>query len=454
MTTRVAGGIDELEQTIAEQMERWQVPGIALGLLADGEVETRAFGVASVQTAQPATPETLFQIGSISKIFTTTLVMTLVDEGRLQLDTPVVAHVPDVPLTDETARKTVTLRHLLTHTGGFYGDRFDDHGYGDDALARAVAAYDTLKQQTAPGELWTYCNAGFDLAGRVVELVTGQRFEDAMRERVFTPLRMPRTTYFAQEAIRHAVAVGHEPGDDDGLKVSDPWPIPRRSNPAGGISSNVAELLRFARMHLQVGELDGERVLRSESARQMRTKQVDADARGARGLGWSLRTIGDTQIAEHNGATNGFTARLTTIPARGFALAVLTNGSRGGSAHSAICDAALERFFGLKEDEPVPVAWDADRLARFAGHYRQDLAEMTLSIADGGYRVEVRTTNPFDGQQRDRDPFRFVPIDDRLLLAKGGEADGAKADLILNPDGSVRFLRFGGRLAYLAGDDA
>ncbi|MGH2535066.1 MAG: serine hydrolase domain-containing protein [Thermomicrobiales bacterium] len=454
MATRVLGRLDELTHTINEQMERWDVPGLAIGILDVGEVETRAFGQASIETRHPAAAETLFQIGSISKIFTTTLVMTLVDEGKVDLDTPVVEYVPELPLADKAARRAITLRNLVTHTGGFYGDRFDDHGYGDDALARAVAAFDTLKQQTAPGELWTYCNAGFDLAGRVVELVLSQRFEDAMRERVFDPLRMANTTYFAQEAIRHAVAVGHEPDEDGKLKISEPWPIPRRSNPAGGISSNVDELLRFARMHVQDGEVDGTRVLSEASAQAMRTKQVDADARGAWGLGWSLRTISETVIAEHNGATNGFTARLTTIPARGFALAILTNGSRGGSAHGAISSAALERFFGLTEDEPTPVEWDADRLVRFAGLYRQDLADLTLTVEDGGYRVAIRSTNPFDGQQRDRDPFRFVPIGDRLLLAKGGESDGGRADFILNPDGSARFLRFGGRLAYPAGADS
>jgi CubicO group peptidase (beta-lactamase class C family) len=379
--------------------------------------------------------------------------MTLVDEGLVALDVPVIDYLPDLPLADERARRSITLRHLLTHTAGFYGDRFDDQGCGDDALARAVAAFSSLPQQTAPGEIWTYCNAGFDLAGRIVEVVLDARFEDAMRARVFEPTGMGNVTYFAQEAILHPVAVGHGSDGNGGIKIFSPWPIPRRSNPAGGISTIPAELLRFARMHMNDGEIDGRRVFQAESARLMRTKQADADAGREWGLGWSLRTIDGTLIAEHNGATNGFTARLTTIPEKQFAIAILTNGDRGGNVHSAISSAVLERRFGLKEQKPQPVERDNERLARYAGRYRQDLAEMDLTLENGRFSVTRRSTNPFSGEHTEREPFHFVPTGERRLIAVGGESDGSEADLILNPDGSIRFLRFGGRLAVpVAGD--
>lgn len=138
-----------LDEAIRAEMERWQVPGISVGILKDGEVQIAGYGTVNLETGAPVLPETLFQIGSISKTFTATLVLQLVDEGRLDLDVPVITYVPDLPLADDDARRTITLRHLLTHTAGFYGDRFDDQGNGDDALARAVAAYSTLAQQTA-----------------------------------------------------------------------------------------------------------------------------------------------------------------------------------------------------------------------------------------------------------------------------------------------------------------
>jgi CubicO group peptidase (beta-lactamase class C family) len=442
--------IEQLEGAICQQMERWQVPGLAIGIYQEGRVETAAYGVANVETGCAVTPGTLFQIGSISKVFTATLVMSLVEEGTLDLDQPVIAYVPELPLTDEAARRTITLRHLLTHMAGFYGDRFDDHGDGDDALARAVAAFADLPQQTAPGELWTYCNAGFDLAGRAVERVLGVPFEQAMRERVFAPLGLERTTYFAKEAIRHAVAAGHVQDRSGVTQVADPWPIPRRSNPAGGISSTVEELLRFAACHLHDGEIEGRRILSPASARAMRTVQTAADYGRNWGLGWSLRQVAGTTVVEHNGATNGFMARLTLVPDRQFAIAVLTNGEYGSPAHGAIASVALDRLLGLRADPPARQELSTEQLARFAGRYSHGLADLTLTVEGNGYLVERVTRNPFSGEEREREPFRLAPIGETVFIAEGGDLEGAILEVFQKPDGAVRFIRFGGRLGYPA----
>src|SRR5215216_5252376 len=214
MSVAASTRIERLRETIESEKARWSVPGLAIGVLDGDDVETAAFGIENLNTGTAVKPETLFQIGSISKIFTTTLIMSLVDEDALDLDRPVIEYIPDLPLADPTARTMITLRHLVTHMGGFFGDRFDDHGRGDDALARTVAAFGDLPQQTAPGELWTYCNAGFDLAGRVAEVVTGRRFEDLIRERIFLPLQLGRATFFPDEAILFSVAAGHVKSED------------------------------------------------------------------------------------------------------------------------------------------------------------------------------------------------------------------------------------------------
>src|SRR5690348_6010037 len=121
--TAVQNLLEELAAVAAEELRRWQVPGIALGLRHGGKTHTLALGVASLETGFPVLPQTLFQVGSISKVVTTTLVMQLVDEGRLALDMPVLTVLPDFRLADEVATRALSLRHLLTHTGGFFGDR-------------------------------------------------------------------------------------------------------------------------------------------------------------------------------------------------------------------------------------------------------------------------------------------------------------------------------------------
>ncbi|MCC6793250.1 MAG: beta-lactamase family protein [Thermomicrobiales bacterium] len=440
--------IERLRTAIESEIARWGVTGLAIGILDGGETETAAYGVENIHTGAPVRPETLFQIGSISKIFTTTLVMSLVDEGALDLDRPVIGYLPDLPLADESARATITLRHLVTHMSGFFGDRFDDHGRGDDALAGTVAAFGDLPQQTAPGELWTYCNAGFDLAGRVAEVVTGKTFESLVRDRVFEPLGLDRATYFPDEAILFPVAVGHAKGGNGEPVVAKPWPIPRNSNPAGGVSANVGELLRFASMHMQDGELDGKRVISAESARAMRTQQTIAAPFSTWGLGWQRREVDGALFIEHGGATNGFMARLVTIPERNFAIAILTNHAAGGSAHTEISRIAIEMLLGIRDELPPVVTLEPDQLARYAGAYSHRLADLTLTVNGNGYDVTRVNRNPFSGAETQGDPFRLSPVSERVFLAEGGGLDRNFADIILNDDGSVRFLRLGGRLAY------
>jgi CubicO group peptidase (beta-lactamase class C family) len=145
---------ENLEACARAEKERWTVPGMAIGVLRGGDVETYGFGVASLETEFPVRADTLFQIGSISKVFVATLVMQLVEQNKVDLDAPVATYLPELRLADEQAQQTITLRHTLTHTSGIYGDCFDDFGWGDDALTTFVASFHTLPQVTAPGELW------------------------------------------------------------------------------------------------------------------------------------------------------------------------------------------------------------------------------------------------------------------------------------------------------------
>jgi CubicO group peptidase (beta-lactamase class C family) len=178
----------ELNAFVQSQMAAAQVPGVAVGILHQGEVLAAGFGVTNVDHPLPVTDTTLFQIGSITKTFTGTLIMRLVEEGKLDLDAPVRRYVPDFWVQDEDAAARVTLRHLLTHLAGWQGDYFLDTGSGDDALAKYVAAMADLPQNTPVGQHWSYNNAGFYLLGHVIERVTGQSFEQVLQTMVLEPL--------------------------------------------------------------------------------------------------------------------------------------------------------------------------------------------------------------------------------------------------------------------------
>ena len=442
------GSMAKLEPLVRELMRKWTVPGVAIGIYDGDDVEFAGFGITNIETGQPVAPETLFQIGSISKIFTATLAMTLVDDGLLDLDAPIVTYVPELALSDSAARDQITTRHLLTHTAGFYGDRFDDRGTGDDALEKAICALADLPQQTAPGELYTYCNAGIDLVGRAIENILGQTFEAAMKQRVFDRLGLERSTYFAAEAIRHSVAVGHEVGGEDGLIVADPWPIPRRSNPAGGVTSNVAELIRFAVMHMRNGAVGERRVISEESARAMRTVHAKADYTHDRGLAWSIHPIGDLEVVEHGGATNGFMARLVLIPEKNYAIVVLTNGEYGSALHGAVVARAIEERFGTKDAARVRVTLSDDELARFTGTFEHKLADSTITLENGNLTMQRISHNPFSGESKDLGNVRLSPLSETVFIVEDGPLEGSIGELLLNDDGSMRFMRLGGRLGY------
>ena len=146
-----------------------------------------AAGVLSTRTAYPATADSLWQIGSITKVYTATLIMQLVEEGRLDLDAPVVEVLPELRLVDPDVTKSVTPRHLLSHTSGIPGDLFLDTGRGDDCLARYVSALEDLSLTHPLGATMSYCNSGYVMAGRIIEQLTDQVWDRALADRLLTP---------------------------------------------------------------------------------------------------------------------------------------------------------------------------------------------------------------------------------------------------------------------------
>ncbi len=426
----------ELDTYIREQMARWTIPGAVVGVLRDGERETRAYGVASLETNYPARSDTLFLIGSIGKVYTAALVMTLVDDGALDLDAPVATYLPDLRLSDERARSAITLRQLLSHQSGLFGDYYDDFGMGDDALARCVASFSTLRQLTAPGELWAYCSSGFMLAGRVVEVVTGKPFETAMRERIFEPLGLHHSFFFAHEAIVYPTAVGHSlktPGGD-AHEVHRAYLLARNVAPAGGVISDADDLLTFAAFFMGDGTWNGRRILSPSALEAMQTPQMHAANYPAAGfaewggLGWAIRFIDGMKVIEHGGSLSGFQVKLKIVPARRFAIAILTNSGRGGVLGDRVVGWALDHFLNLRAPKPEPVSLAGDTLARFTGRYCFADGEVaTLTVEDGGLRCVVTETDPNTHSEQVYPPNLLKPLSEgEFIVVTPGRERGIR----------------------------
>jgi CubicO group peptidase (beta-lactamase class C family) len=377
--------------------------------------------------------------------------MRLVEAGSLDLDVPVRTYLPELRLADEDVAQRVTTRHLLTHTGGWEGDYFDDLGPGDDALARMVAAVAELPQVTPLGEIWSYNNAGFYIAGRVVEVVSGKGFEAAISELVLEPLRLTMSFFFADDVMTHCFAVGHFIEDDE-VTVARPWPIGRAAHPAGGLVCTAKDLLRYARFHMGDGATpEGTRLLSPESMALMRTPHTAATGRDEIGLTWFLHPIGDETALEHGGGTNGQASRLTILPERDFAVVAFANGTPG--AGELIRDAiklAFRSYLGLEQSEPEPVDLTREELSEYAGVFSSAMVEIELRVEDGRL-VEHET--PRGGFPRKDSPPRPPPPPSPLafyepdcVFVPEGVFKGLRSEFLRDGDGRVAWYRAGGRV--------
>ena len=355
------------------------------------------------------------------------------------------------------------MRHLVTHTGGWVGDDFNDTGTGDDALARYVAGLADLPQLAPLGALWSYCNSGFAVAGRIIEVVCDQPYEVAARELVLEPLGMRHSYFFPTEVMTHRFVVGHtSPFDADGtLRVARPWPLARSASSMGGLVSCVPDLLRYARFLLSMGKGDADlQVLAPDTVRLM---HVAARAAGnyaeSVGVAWMLRSLEGARVVEHSGGTWGQQTTLKLVPEHDYAQVILTNASRGGELHGWLSALLLEEHLGLHTTLPEPIALPPERLAEYAGHYNgwADSIDVTIAAADAADQgaavlvVQVHSKGGFPTRGSPpgppAPPARFGVWSPDHLIGLEPPYRGARAEFLRNPTGDITHLRIGGRIA-------
>ena len=284
-----------LSECLADNAVLTEVPGAAAAIWIDDRLYEAATGVLSVDTRVPVTADSVFQIGSITKMLTATLVMQLVDQGLIDIDRPVVSYLPEFRVADAEATAMVTPRQLLSHMSGVEGDLFLDTGDDDSALQRYVAAGQSLTQIHAPGRAVSYCNFGYSVLGRLIERMTGLSWAAALRERLVVPLGARRLLTRLDEVVKERVAVGHvvDPQTRKVGVVSKTY-LPVSLAPAGStVVAALADLMLFARMHLDGGRnASGQILLSPESVAAMQSIEgllpSPQWALQARGLGWVL----------------------------------------------------------------------------------------------------------------------------------------------------------------------
>ncbi|MCA9831453.1 MAG: serine hydrolase domain-containing protein [Dehalococcoidia bacterium] len=428
------------------EMERTGVPGVAVGVIAGGRWYATGYGVTSLRNPLSVTPETLFQVGSTSKTYAATAIMALAEEGRLDIEERVRTYLPEFRLKSEADAAIVTVRHLLTHHGGWVGDYFKDMGDNDDALALMVEKMADAPQVTPAGFAFAYSNAAFNVLARIVEVVSGEGYEAYIGRRFLEPLGMKQTTYFANEAIVHRVAMGHLE-TAEGPRVSGHWRINRSIAGSSGVVSSVLDQLGWAAFHMG----GGSGVLKDETLRAMQSKQAEAGSMcEAFGFGWMLDTVGGEQLAKHGGSINGQLSSFEFIPALGYACTVLTNCDTGREVRDTVAAACMEHFTGMKRTLPAPDASLTGTLREFVGRYKQRMVELevkaegdTLWVHDRQAAwiaaLEPRAVDPPPAPMQ-----LFAP--DRAVVTEGAHR-GETAEFIRAGSGQVAWMRWDGRLS-------
>jgi len=346
-----------LAARLDDARERHGTPGASIAVLAPGRVDVAATGLLNISTGVEATTDSLFQIGSITKVWTATLAMQLVDEGLLDLDVPIRTYLPEFRVADEGTSKAATTRHLLTHTSGIDGDHFADTGRGDDVLERYVATCASLRSVLPLGATMSYCNTGFVILGRIVEVLRESSWDAALQVHLVEPLELSHTATLPETVLRFRAAIGHIQPPGHELQPAPAWGLPRSSGPAGAICATAADVVGFARLHLDNGRTSGGRqVVSADSVRAMRKSHVAVPSGGSGpfagdwGLGWGIYDWNGRTVLGHDGGTIGQYAFLRVVPDAGVALALLTN---GGNAVELFHELAAD-LLGEAADVAVP----------------------------------------------------------------------------------------------------
>lgn len=452
---------EQLQSAVKEAAERLAVPGVAVGVLIDGAEHYAVHGVTSVENPLPVDTGTLFQFGSTGKTYTATAIMILVERGLVDLDAPVRRYVPEFTLRDEETARKVTVLQLLNHTAGWAGDLMDNTGSGDDALAKYVEKMAGLEQVTPLGSTVSYNNASLSLAGRIIEKVTGSTFEQAVKELVFEPLGLSHSFFAESDVMTRRFVVGHNQHPDGHVTVARPWALARGSRPAGGITSDIRDLITWARFSLGDGRAgDGTRLLSDDLLRSMQqpTAESPGNAVGdAVGISWWLRDAGGVRLVSHGGNTIGQDSGFDMVPERNFAVATLTNCSpNGGQFNEEMRRWTLQNYLDIVERDPEPVTLSESELLRYAGRYETIAATADIAVSGGGLMVTVEIKPEVLAQlhaagEEEPDqpplPLGLLPGPGDRYVVTGGPGKGMKGYFARSEQGEVTAVHLGGRLA-------
>lgn len=402
---------------VQNQMKKNDVTGLSVALVDDQQVIwSEGFGFADKGAGIPAGADTIYRVGSITKLFTTMAALQLSEQGKLELDKPLSAYIPDFSIRSRYAgAKPITPRSIMTHHSGIPSDRHQ--GMWTKKPVPIADLPSLISEEYAafpPDTVFSYSNLGMSLLGLAVQNASGQEFATQMQQAILAPLRMDSAVFSAEaDAVRPA-AKAYQNGDEKQEPLL-------RDIPAGGLNASVHDMSRFIQMVLAGGTLDGHRIIKEETLREMfrqQNRNVALDGNFPIGLGWMLGGLGSINIANagtvahHGGATLYHRAQLIVLPDVKLGIVVLSNSGSAGKAVNDIATEALklavEIKTGRKQPEHSQVATGGvlsdQELQAYAGNYTTIGGVASLAPRSGYLQAELAGTS-----------LRLVPRQDKQL---------------------------------------
>jgi CubicO group peptidase (beta-lactamase class C family) len=422
--------LDDIQSYVESCVEKYQIPAMSMAVWQSGQWYKGASGVLNSESGVEATTESAFQIGSIGKVFTATLVMQLVDEGLIELDQPIKHYLRDFHVACPVATESITVRQLLCHTSGIAGDLFPAEGAADNDLARYVDRCYLLPQAHAPGEMFSYTNSGFCILGRLVEIKSGLSWSDAIEERIVKPLGMQQVAIRPADSLRFRMAMGHErdtQNKSQWLPTSQCY-FPLSGAPAGFVMAmSASDVATFALAHLNKGRTSkGVQWLSEESVKHMQTSQFRLPDSPPGflsdwGLGWFLMSQNDNPfVFGHDGSTVGQCAMLRVVPEQELIFSVLLNVEDMSILKGLFCE-LMEHLAGViyKEKEP---AGSLSHPERYCGHY-ESLGESYDIVYEQEELLALYKIKILDGPEQ---RLHLKPIDENSFAIYS--EDGKRLD--------------------------
>jgi CubicO group peptidase (beta-lactamase class C family) len=462
---------------VTEQLAAWEVPGCAVAAVQNGKVVLASgWGLRDQADGLPVTPDTLFAIGSTTKAFTASTVGALVDDGLLDWQRPLRNYLPDLRLHDPVVTERLTIIDLLSHRSGLPRHDLAWISHPERSRADMVRRLRFLSLSKDLRQVFQYCNLGYMVAGHLVDVLSGTRWEDFLRSRLLTPLGMDRTNLSADEMqadADHATAYERRQGSV--------VPVPQRPvtsmAPAGAVNSSAADMTRWLLAQLGGGQVDGLAVMSPDTVTRQHAAHMvvpedrtfPASTRHAYGLGWLIGRYRDHRLLEHGGGIDGFATECMLLPDDGIGVAVMTNNSPSLMA-PVVAYRVLDELLGLE-----PLDWFSDFKARFdtilagvgearaarrvvadaplprpleayAGEYEHPgYGTLTITLEEGILRPHLGTMDlslshrhyeTFDLEWHELGDLRVFP------LMFGSDPDGDITDLTVPFEPSVDALRF------------